>query len=166
MVESLVDYLKKQSQIFCQCPICREIFRLSESRITWGKIAKKDLLDKIREQKAGFDESLLKLQGEYEEQFTAQRADAVKRSRSSSLGKMLEHISPYFPSFKHNPRDARFIGDPIDYVLFKGVYEDRTVDEIILAEIKSGKSRLNTTERSVKKAIENGKVRFEEIRVE
>jgi predicted Holliday junction resolvase-like endonuclease len=104
---ALIDYLKAQPEIYCECPFCNELFRLNEARLTFGKKAKKDLLDRLRELKLDFERRLQE-----------EREDARKRSRPVSKGLMLENICPYLPTFKHHPRDARFLGDPIDFVIF------------------------------------------------
>ena len=151
---ALSDYLKAQSQIYCECPCCGEMFRLNEARLTFGKKAKKDLLDRLREQRQQFDGLLQKA-----------REDAKKRSRAVSKGLMLENICPYLPNFKYHPRDARFLGDPIDFVVFDGLFQNEKVREPTIIEVKSGDSRLNEAEKSVEKAIEKGKFNFELLRV-
>ena len=50
------------------------------------------------------------------------RRDAVNRSRAVTVGKVTEHIAPYLPDFGYNPKDARFIGSPVDFVVFDGEY--------------------------------------------
>ena len=52
------------------------------------------------------------------------RDDAVKRSMAVNLGKITEHLIPFSAQFterEFNPQDARFIGSPIDLILFDGV---------------------------------------------
>jgi predicted Holliday junction resolvase-like endonuclease len=34
-----------------------------------------------------------------------------------------EHIVSYLPNFKYNPKDASFLGSPVDFVLFDGLDE-------------------------------------------
>jgi len=45
------------------------------------------------------------------------RKDAVKKSRAAIAGKVTEQIAPFLLEFKYNPKDARFIGSPIDLFL-------------------------------------------------
>ena len=94
-----------------------------------------------------------------------EREDARMRSRAVSKGLMLENISPYLPTFKHHPRDARFLGDPIDFVIFDGLFPKGKIKKLTITEIKSGNSRMNEVEKSVKTAVEKGRVDFELIRV-
>lgn len=152
---ALIDYLKAQSELYCECPWCQELFRLNEAKLTYGKRAKKDLLDRIQ-----------KLTNEFKGRIFEERADARKRSRAVSKGFMLEHVCPYLPSFTHHPRDAIFLGDPIDFVIFNGLFKKGRVSNVTIAEVKSGASRLTPGEKSIEKAVRKGKVDFELIRTE
>ncbi|MDP8002589.1 MAG: Holliday junction resolvase-like protein [Caldisphaera sp.] len=90
------------------------------------------------------------------------RRDAVQQSKSVITGKVYEQFAPYFPNFHYNPKDARFIGSPIDYIVFDGL-SDGEVKSIYFIEIKSGKSKLTNKEGSIKNAIEKNQVYFETI---
>ena len=88
------------------------------------------------------------------------RQDAIKRSREVIHGKVTEHLIPFFPSFPWNPADARFLGSPIDFIVFDGLSEGE-VREIILVEVKSGVRRVLTPrERSVERCVMRGNVDF------
>src|SRR5262245_26754752 len=52
------------------------------------------------------------------------RRDAIQKSQATITGKMVEQLVPYFPQFPFNPKDARFIGSPVDFVVFDGLSED------------------------------------------
>ena len=91
------------------------------------------------------------------------RQDAIRRSRDVIHGKVTEHLIPFFPSFPWNPSDARFLGSPIDFVVFDGLSEGQ-VREIILVEVKSGSSRaLSQRERSVQQCVRKGMISFQMI---
>lgn len=92
------------------------------------------------------------------------RRDAVTRSQAVTVGKVSEHIAPYLPNFAYNPKDARFIGSPVDFVVFDGLNKDM-VTQVVFVEVKSGSSTLTTRERSVRDAIKSRSVRWEDIRV-
>ncbi len=93
------------------------------------------------------------------------RKEAVQQSKAVITGKVYEQLAPYMPNFKHNPKEARFIGSPIDYVVFDGL-ENNDVKAIYFVEIKSGKSSLTNREESIKKAIEKKSVYFETIYID
>jgi len=106
------------------------------------------------------------------EQESSVRKDAADRSRYILKGKIAEHMVPMVPEvFKHDPSDARFIGAPIDYLIFDGysaVKDGNSDDDItvVLADIKTGNAVLNRTEKKIKEAVEAGRVRWETIRID
>ena len=106
--------------------------------------------------------ALWRARAEYAEQYAATRdkigADAVRGSKSAITGRVAEQMAPLLPDFGFNPRDARFIGNPIDYVVFDGLCEGQ-VRRIVFLEVKTGGS-LNANERSVKAAIDAGAVEW------
>lgn len=93
------------------------------------------------------------------------RKDAVKRSKSVIGGQVFEQIAPFLPNFPANPSDARFIGKPVDFIVFSGLCENNKIDEILFIEVKTGKSTLNNREKEVKKAVQEGRVRYVEYRI-
>ena len=93
------------------------------------------------------------------------RKDAVKRSKAVIGGQVAEQIAPFLPDFPANPSDARFIGKPVDFIVFSGLSENEKIDEILFVEVKTGKSLLSEREKEVKKAIEKGNVRYVEYRI-
>jgi predicted Holliday junction resolvase-like endonuclease len=92
------------------------------------------------------------------------RADAIRRSSAVVSGKVSEHLAPYMPDFPYNPKDARFLGTPVDLLVFDGMSDD-SLREIVFLEIKTGGSTLTTRERRVRDAVVAGRVRWEEFRV-
>lgn len=93
------------------------------------------------------------------------RQDAIKRSRSVIGGQVAEQIAPFLPGFPCEAADARFIGKPVDFIAFPGISENDTVKEILLIEVKTGKSALNSREKEIRRAVEEGRVRYVEYRV-
>ncbi len=87
--------------------------------------------------------------------------EAVLRSRATLLGRMLERLAPCFHKFAYDPRDMRSICDPYDYVLFDGLTVERQVKEITFIEVKCGRGRESTVQRSVREAVDKGRVRAE-----
>ena len=94
------------------------------------------------------------------------RSDAIKRSRSVLGGQLAEQVAPYLPGFPCNPGDARFIGKPVDFIAFPGMTEANNVKEVLLIEVKTGKSALSGREREIKRAVTEGRVRYVEYRAD
>lgn len=89
------------------------------------------------------------------------RQDAVQRSRSTLLGKMFERLTPFLQRLQVDPRDMRPLLDPIDYVCFGGLTVERRVEQVTFIEVKCGMSRTSPAQRSVREAIEKGRVEFQ-----
>ncbi len=93
-----------------------------------------------------------------------ERRDAVKRSRAVLGGQLAEQMAAFFPGFPADPSDARFIGKPVDFICFTGL-SGGTVTDITFVEVKTGQSNLSPVERSVRNAIEAGRVHYTEYRI-
>src|SRR5262245_28234699 len=92
------------------------------------------------------------------------RQDAIDRSRSVIIGKVTEHLTPWLPSFPFNPKDARFIGSPIDMIIFDGADEEE-LRRIVFLEIKTNASGLSGRQRRIRDVIKAGKVEWQELRI-
>jgi predicted Holliday junction resolvase-like endonuclease len=120
-------------------------------------IVKKESLETARrEVQVEFEE----WKSQYEQSI---RQDAIQKSRAVTLGKITEHFIPYLPHFSYNPKDARFIGSPVDFVVFDGL-DEGDVRKIIFVEVKTGISGLSPRERQIRDAIRSGKVEWVEMR--
>ena len=101
--------------------------------------------------------------------------EAQKRSnnmqRNVLKGQIGEQFTPFITDFPYNPSDCRFMGEPIDYVIFQNLHEcaDGNVPiedvHLIIAEVKTGNARLNQRQKIIKQVIENGQVSFKELRI-
>jgi predicted Holliday junction resolvase-like endonuclease len=100
----------------------------------------------------------------WESELPGHRKDAVMKSRAVLAGQFSEQLAPYLPDFEHSPSECKFLGKPVDFLVFRGL-DNKKVDEIVFVEVKSGKSNLSSVEKSVKDAVEKKKVRWEEYRV-
>jgi len=99
---------------------------------------------------------------EFEEKI---RQDILERSRAALKGRIGEQLAPLLPMFKHEPADARFLGSPVDYVVFDG-YKEGEPRSVTFIDIKTGKSAaLNPVEQKLKLVVEQGKVNWETIHI-
>jgi len=117
-------------------------------------------------------ESLLQ---ERERDVADARRESVLRSRSSLKGQIAEQLAPLLPGFRYPPADARFLGDPIDYVVFNGYSRRRdgseagdtagTGLEIVLLEVKQGGSAMSSFQKMIASSVQEGRIRFEVLRI-
>ena len=100
----------------------------------------------------------------WESEIPGHRRDAILKSRSVLSGMFSEQLAPFLPNFNFKPTECRFLGKPVDFIVFKGL-DDKKVDEVVFVEVKSGKSKLSFVEKSLKEAIKNKKVSWKEYRI-
>lgn len=89
----------------------------------------------------------------YREERSAKMSAAVKH------GKTFEQLIPLSEGFPGNPRGFRFLGDPIDGILFEE-------DGVTFIEFKTGGSALTEGQKKIKSLIEDNKVEWKEIRTD
>ena len=99
-----------------------------------------------------------------EEEIPRIREDAIKRSRAVLGGQFSENLAPYLPDFPFKPTECRFIGKPIDFIVFKGM-DEKEITEVTFVEVKSGKSQLSTHERKLRDVIKDKKIKWAEYRI-
>ncbi|MGH7530763.1 MAG: Holliday junction resolvase-like protein [Gemmatimonadales bacterium] len=92
------------------------------------------------------------------------REDAVQRSLAVTAGKVHEQLVPYLPEFGFNPKDARFLGSPVDLVVFDGLAAGQ-VQRVVFLEVKTGSAALTQRERQVREVVEARAVEWAELRV-
>lgn len=92
------------------------------------------------------------------------RQDAVQRSQAVIAGRVHEQLIPYLPAFPFNPKDVRFLGSPVDLVVFDGLADGR-LRRVVFLEVKTGGAGLTSRERSVRDVIQAREVEWAELRI-
>ena len=149
---NFLDFIRSQDQIMGRCPLCNGFIRVSEMELFYMPDRKRDVLQVLRDKER-----------ELKDQETEIRADAAKRSRAALLGSLMEQVGPLLPGFNYDVNDLRALWDPVDFVAFKGIGVDRKVDSITFIDIKSGAARLSSVQKSIKEAVEAGRVHFDTV---
>ena len=100
----------------------------------------------------------------WEGRIKEEREEAIKMSRAVLGGQFSEQLAPYLPDFPYSPTECRFIGKPIDFIVFKGM-DEKNISEVKFVEVKSAKSKLSGHEKKLKDTIQAKKVSWEEYRI-
>jgi predicted Holliday junction resolvase-like endonuclease len=66
--------------------------------------------------------------------------------------------------FPYNPKDARFIGSPVDIVVFDGA-DEGAIRDVVFLEVKTGNNALTQRQKQIRDAIHAGRVLWRELRV-
>ncbi|HZX20275.1 MAG TPA: Holliday junction resolvase-like protein [archaeon] len=81
-----------------------------------------------------------------------------KSSQSVKYGKLTEQFIPFTKDFPFNSENFRFIGTPIDGIVFDE-------DKIIFAEFKTASSQLSAKQKNIKDLVQNKKVEWFEYKM-
>lgn len=92
-------------------------------------------------------------------------AKSLQIQRPVIKGKISEQIFPLLYDKAGNLADFRFIGNPIDYVVFEGLSDIGANVNIKFIEVKTGNARINAAETRIKDAVEDGRVSWEEVKL-
>lgn len=139
---------------------------LEEVRATWQK----EHDDRVETLRADWQKERDVENKEWRARLKDERVDAARKSRVVSFGRIVETLVPFLQwgegknkgKFPFEPSDCRFIGSPIDFLVFDGLlYDD--VKKVVFVEVKTGKSRLTVRERSVRKAVEENRVQWKTV---
>jgi len=121
---------------------------------------------------AEYEKYIAELELEHKQALLDAQKRSVNTSRAVLKGKMAEQFAPILPEFRYLPSDAKFLGDPVDYVVFDGYSDFRDGDgtaediEVILLDIRSGGSRLSKGQQAIAQAVAEGRIRFETLRID
>lgn len=107
---------------------------------------------------------IAELKREFKDSEKTIRSNTLSGSRRSLVGKFIERFIPFLQNIPYQPSDMHFLGSPIDYIVFEGLHEDK-VNRVTFLEVKTGDSKLTKREESLKWAIQNKKVAWEEVYV-
>jgi len=145
----------KASNLYAECP-CGEEFKLSEAILFDGTKAfpeealeiQKQLIDSLKDREA----KLIKMK-----RLTTKKAEIT--TKAVNIGKNLERALPTLKDFKWVVPDSKFLGDPIDLIVFNGLSMGK-IESLSFVEVKSGNARLSERQKSIKDAIEDHKVSY------
>lgn len=121
--------------------------------------------------RAEYEQKISQLQQQHQEEILNAQKRSVNTSRAVLKGKLAEQFAPILPEFPYLPSDAKFLGDPIDYIIFDGYSAFREGQceaddiQIILLDVKSGNARLHQGQQAIAKAIQNKRVSFQTLHI-
>lgn len=88
----------------------------------------------------------------------AKKLQFQSKSSQVKTGQLTEHLVGLLDGFDYDTKQMRFIGSPIDYVVFGE-------DMITFLEIKSGGSQLSAKQRHLRELVKSGKVEWKTVRL-
>ena len=153
-INQLIKKLR-ESNLYAECP-CGGEFKLSRSILFDGT---KPFPEKALEIQKRFKEKLKDREDKLKKRRKLATEKAQITTKAVNIGKNLEKVLPTMRDFKWTVPDSKFLGDPIDLIIFNGLSINK-VKSINFIEVKSGKAGLNNHQKSIRDAIEEQKVSY------
>ncbi len=81
------------------------------------------------------------------------RGEIADKQRAVVKGGVAETFAPLLGDFPFKPSECKFLGDPIDYVVFEGLNE-RNITAIHFVDVKADSSQLKKHQKQIKEIVE------------
>lgn len=156
--EYLIKKLK-ESRFYAVCPDRQEEFRLSEAPLFDGT---NPFPKEALEVQQALQQELANREGQLRKREKLITTKAQITTRAVNVGKNFEKILPTMEDFKWTVPDCKFLGDPIDLIIFDGLSVNK-VNSISFVEVKSGGATLKKNQKSIRDAIEDKKVSYKVV---
>jgi len=161
-MNSIVSTFQNFRQVLCLCPCCGDIHRLSDLHLRYRGAIKKTWLDtynekegKIQKQEDSFLEKEKKIREKAREQGRKLAQESIKKALAPDFKRL--HLDPY---------DIKPLLHPVDFLVFKGMNEQKTIDQILLLSKHTKNKDLNAIRSSVKDVIQKGEYDWKTLRVD
>ena len=153
-IEQLIKTLRV-SNLYAECP-CGGEFKLSKTILFDGtKVFPAKALEIQKRLKDELKEREVKLGKR--KKLATEKAEIT--TKAVNVGKNLEKVLPTMRDFKWRVPDSKYLGDPIDLLVFNGLSVGN-VSSLSFVEVKSGNASLNNHQKSIRDAIEDRKVSY------
>jgi len=157
-ISDLITALQK-SELIGQCPECRQSSNLQEFLLFDGTIEFPDLAKTIVE---GYEKGLTQAEEMLSKKTISSDEGAEKKSLEVNYGKTIEKLIHLHKDFKFPLEDCRFLGDPLDVLVFNGSAQN-SVNHITFMEIKTGEAKLNPHQKMIRDAVNDQNVIVEQL---
>ena len=81
-----------------------------------------------------------------------------KVSQAVKYGKLTEQFIPFTERFPYSPEDFRFIGSPIDGIVFDE-------DAVVFCEFKAAGGQLNERQKRIRTLVQDKRIKWLEFRI-
>lgn len=154
-VTTFIKVLQK-SKLSASCPNCGHHISLSKALLFDGRkkfpeAAEAKRLELVKE----IDDRVADL---VERQKKA-KTKSEKTATAVGIGKIIEKILPAHKNFTIPASDCRFLGEPIDMIVFDGISQNN-INHITFLDVKTGAARLNAHQKLVRDTVNEHKVKW------
>jgi predicted Holliday junction resolvase-like endonuclease len=155
----LIQFFTVQRSIFGSCPVCREFFRLSDLRLVHRR--RSDWMHELEVEESRLDDAEERLA-------VAERSlrEAARKAGRAQARRLIRKLDPVFTPRGLAPEDAKTLFHPVDYAVFSGLSERDAVKGIHLLDRKVKRGEEQGIQRSIERAIGQGRYEWITFRVD
>jgi predicted Holliday junction resolvase-like endonuclease len=161
-MNELVQQFQDFRTILCVCPCCGDIVRISDLKLrTTGKTSRtwRDKYDRDVQKMDTMEE-------QFKEMEEGLRELARERGRLAAQKVYNNAISPALKKMKYNPFDVKPVFNPIDFLVFNGMNDKESIDELILLSRQSKSVTLNSIRDKIDLAVTKENYGWQEARID
>ena len=103
--------------------------------------------------KIGINKGKSEKEIEWQSNLIRLRREIADKQRVNIKGRVGETFAPFLEGFPFKASESKFIGDPIDYLVFEGL-DERNIKGIHLVEVKTDKSQLSKIQKQIKNIVD------------
>lgn len=147
----------KNGPFFVECPCCEDSVRLRDAGLFYLGEFTPEAKKLLEERKTGLKET----EKELKERRRAMPEKSERGAKSVNIGFILERLAPSLSQFRFNRNDCRSLFEPIDYLIFEGLTLTGKVNRIIFSDIKTGKARLQNSQKQIRELVARKRVSWD-----
>lgn len=147
----LLDAFQSFRTIYCVCPYCNELMRLSDIRLQYAGEAPETWLDKYQTKIVTLEEK----ESKFKKKEREMREKAIEKGRAQVPTLVKQCFDDCLSQITYDPYDIKALWHPMDFVVFNGLNEKKDVDNIIFLSRKTKDKDLNGVRKTIEKTIKN-----------
>jgi len=159
-MENFFGIFQSFRTIFCVCPCCGDLVRLSDLKIFAKGRQVKTWLDTYEQKISAIDRK----QEKFEEMEEKIREKSAEKGRKKVEKRLSQLVCEKFGKMRFNPYDIKAVWHPVDFVVFNGMNKGDVKNIAFLAKTTDNDA-LEKTRESVRKTIEQKKYEWVTARI-
>ncbi len=148
-------------KILVICPVCGEIYRLSELKLFYQGKAKRTWLDEIRDEETRIEH----LEEKLEEEKEKIKEKAQEKARRE-LPKLLKKTVPVICKHGYYPQDVKALFDPVDFVIFDGMNLKEKVKRVVFFDGPPQNKVRERIQNTLRRAIKAGNYEWRTVKID
>lgn len=160
-MNEIFEQFQEFRKILCVCPHCSDLIRVSDLRLKLNGPAPRTWLDDYDKISLTLD----KKEERFDKREEKLREIAREKGRKQAEKVFNKAIMPSFKALRLDPFDVKPILNPIDFVVFKGMNKEQSINDIIFLSKVYNVSSLNMLRQQIAQVISKNRYEWQVARI-